>query len=167
MVTQQRLKELLHYDEETGKFTWMVKKGRIKPGHLAGSVNNCGYVHICIDRKHYKASRLAWLYVYGHMPSSYVDHVNRIRTDDRISNLRLASANENSQNRKMNSKNKSGISGVSWHKRTSKWTAQIMVNGEKIYLGIFETIEDAAAARSSAKEKYHTFNPEDYNEKVA
>jgi hypothetical protein len=166
-VTQERLKEVLHYEEDNGKFTWKIRKGWVKPGYVAGSVNSCGYIHIWIDGKQYKASRLAWLYVYGVFPDVYVDHINCIRTDDRISNLRLASAKENAQNKKLTPQNKSGIIGVSWHKRTSSWTAQIMVDGKKIYLGIYKKIEDAAAARAAAKEKYHTFHPEDNNEKAS
>ena len=168
MVTQSRLKEVLSYDEDTGLFAWKVNKGRLaQAGTTAGSVNSSGYVIIWIDGRQYKASRLAWLYVNGTMPNGIIDHINRVRTDDRIKNLRLASRIENGQNLSPNRANKSGVVGVSWHKRTKRWTAQIMFDGEKIYLGIFKTIEEAAAARSAAKAKYHKFHPEDNNEKAA
>lgn len=168
MVTQERLKELLNYDLETGVFTWRVDRNHLaKSGSVAGSINSCGYKNIWIDGKQYKASRLAWLYVYGVFPSNFLDHIDRDRKNDRISNLRIASRIENGQNLSIKKSNKSGFVGVSWHKRTSKWTSQIMIDGKKIYLGIFDTTEEAAAARTKAKAVYHTFNPEDPNEKAA
>lgn len=168
MVTQGRLKELLYYDPQTGVFTWRVDRSRLaKSGCVAGSINSCGYRNIWIDRKQYKASRLAWLYVHGAFPSGFIDHIDRVRANDRISNIRVASRSENGQNLTVKKNNKSGFVGVNWHKGTSKWTAQIMINGKKIYLGVFNTPEEAATARARAKAVYHTFNPEDSNEKAA
>lgn len=168
MVTQERLKELLHYDPHTGVFVWLVDRNHLaKAGSVAGSINSCGYIQIWIDGRQYKASRLAWLYVHGSFPSGLMDHIDRIRTNDRISNLRVATKVENGQNLKVKKNNKSGFVGVNWHKATSKWTAQIMFDGKKIYLGIFNTPEEAATSRAKAKAIYHTFNPEDSNEKAA
>lgn len=167
MVTQERLKSVIHYDPDTGAFTWIVQKGRSKAGAKAGTLNGCGYVSIWIDGKQYKASRLAWLYVHGKLPVGDVDHINRNRADDRISNLRVGTHAENMQNISWRLANKSGAAGVNWHKKTGKWTAQISVDKKKIYLGVFNRIEDAIAARTAAKAKYHKFHPEDNNEKAA
>lgn len=168
MVTQERLKQLLHYEPQMGVFTWRVDRNHLaRSGCVAGSVNSCGYRHIWIDGRQYKASRLAWLYVHGAFPSGLIDHIDRVRTNDRISNLRIASRIENGQNLGVRKNNKSGFVGVSWHKRTSKWTAQIAINGRKIYLGLFNTAKEASAARTIAKAKYHTFHPKDSNDKAA
>ena len=82
-LTQSRLKELLHYNPETGIFTWLVSKKGVKIGNIAGSVNSIGYRYISVDRILYKASRLAWLFIEGYFPENDVDHINRIRDDDR------------------------------------------------------------------------------------
>jgi HNH endonuclease len=91
IITRTRLKEFLHYDPETGVFTWLVKPCRnILAGSIAGNVMNEGYVMVKIDRKNYKAHRLAWLYVHGTFPPDQLDHINRGRADNRLCNLRLS-----------------------------------------------------------------------------
>lgn len=167
MVTQARLKELLDYDLGTGVFTWRVSCGTAKSGSVSGTVRPDGYVGIQIDRKPYLAHRLAWLYVHGEFPTDQIDHVNRVRTDNRIENLRLATNAENAQNMSKYRTNTSGVVGVCWYKRDGNWLAFIWLNGKKIHLGLFDTIEEAAAARTAAKAKLHTFNPEDNNVKTA
>lgn len=167
MVTQERLKELLDYDPGTGIFTWRVSCGTAKAGSVAGTVRPDGYVAIQIDRKPYLAHRLAWLYVHGEFPTDQIDHVNRVRTDNRIENLRLATNAENAQNMSKYRTNTSNVVGVCWNKRGGNWVAFIWLNGKKIHLGLFDTIEEAAAARTAAKAKLHTFHPEDNNDKAA
>lgn len=100
MLTQDRLKELLHYDEDTGMFTWIVSTARcVKVGDIAGSKNGKGYLHIMVDKRIYLAHRLAFLYVHGRFPE-FTDHINWIRDDNRISNLREVTQQENNQNKK-------------------------------------------------------------------
>lgn len=167
MVTQSRLKELLDYDPGTGVFTWRVSRGNAKSGSVAGSKNGQGYLQIMVDGKRYKSHRLAWLYVHGKFPPEHIDHINRARADNRIANLRLATSSENPQNQRKRRNNTSGVVGVHWHKKLGKWQAYIMSNGRGIHLGYYGTIEEAAAARAAAKAKYHTFNPEEINDKAA
>ena len=167
MVTQARLKELLDYNPDTGVFTWRVSRGSVKSGSVAGSENSEGYLQIRIYGKPYRAHRLAWLYTHGEFPTGQLDHINRVRTDNRISNLRAATNAENTQNRSKRSDNTSGVIGVSWHKRIGKWLAHIKLNGRLKHLGYYGTIEEAAAARAAAKAKLHTFHPEDNNEEAA
>ena len=161
MLTQDRLKDLLIYDEHTGLFRWIKPTGtRIKAGSVAGTLSDNGYVKISIDRKLYRAHRLAWLYVYGHFPDNELDHVNRVKSDNRIENLRPATCAENQQNQPKRRTNKSGVVGVCWYKRTGKWRAQITAGRVKYHLGYFDNLEDALCARAIAKAKYHTFHPE-------
>lgn len=159
VLTQQELKEFLHYDPETGIFTWAKSNNTsIKVGGLAGCIMNCGYLRIGINKKQHLAHRLAWLYVTGKMPKNLIDHINGNRSDNRFCNLREATNAENMQNiTKLPTTNKSGVLGVCWHKQRQKWYTQIMANGKKIYVGIYDTIEEAKIARLQAKEKYHKF----------
>ena len=162
LITQQRLKELLRYDSETGVFHWLVNRGKNgTKNKLAGSRLTEGYLVITIDGRSYIAHRLAWLYVYGVWPTSGLDHINRVHDDNRITNLREATCAQNMQNRNSLSNNKSGVVGVSWNKRINKWSASIKVSYKTIRLGNFSSIEHAAIARAEAKAKYHTFHPKD------
>lgn len=160
MLTQSRLKELLHYDPETGVFTWRVNKGGpAKAGGLAGSRNRGGYRIIGIDYRLYQAHRLAWLYIHGEWPKHEIDHINGVRDDNRIDNLRGATHAENHQNRKKSTRNTSGFLGVSWYPATKKWRSRIRTNRKLKSLGLFDTPESAHAAYLSAKAALHTFNP--------
>ncbi|HAS0888998.1 TPA: HNH endonuclease, partial [Enterobacter cloacae subsp. cloacae] len=98
-LTQNRLKEVLRYDPLTGVFYWLNPTAYcMHPGDVAGFVDYTGYAYIKVDRVKYSAHRLAWLYVHGSMPEEQIDHVNNNRSDNRISNLRLASRSQNMMN---------------------------------------------------------------------
>jgi len=154
-LTAEKLRELLHYDPETGIFTWKVRTSRsVKVGDVAGCPNGDGYLQVWIQSRLYKAHRLAWLYTYGEWPTDQIDHINRIRTDNRISNLREATNKQNHQNKSKPSNNTSGHPGVSWYKRDSKWKAKITHNQKHIHLGYFATIEEALSARKAAEKLY-------------
>lgn len=158
MITQERLKELLRYDPLTGTFTWIISRGTKKAGSVAGSPT-LGYTYIEIDKKKYKASRLAWLYIYGTHPSLDIDHINRIRNDDRIENLREVSKSENMKNCAMKSNNTSGFIGVTFAKDIGKWRASIRKDRKGISLGCFDTPEEAHEAyRKASFEIYPRIN---------
>ena len=132
ILTQQKLKELLDYNPNTGDFVWRVSlNSRSSINSTAGSCSN-GYRVIRINRKNYHAHRLAWLYTHGQFPQNQLDHINRIRNDNRIDNLREVTNAQNHQNRNLGSNNASGICGVNWHKRDKKWRAYIKLNGKEI-----------------------------------
>ena len=158
-LTQQHLKELLHYDKETGIFTWKISRcNSIKIGDEAGNKHNAGYLIIGISilsvPKRYLSHRLAWLYVYGEFPKEHIDHVNHDRKDNRIDNLREATQKHNCRNASKYKTNKSGINGVNWHKRVKKWRAEIKVNGKKIHLGYSTDKNEAICARLHANKLY-------------
>lgn len=150
-LTQARLKELLHYDPETGRFRWLVKFSRQQPGGTAGTRDAHGYLLIRVERRLYKAHRLAWLYVYGSWPAKGIDHINRVRDDNRIANLREACQSLNSMNRSVTAKSRSGVLGVIWREDRQKWTAQIRIGYRMVHLGVFKSKDDATAARKKAE----------------
>ena len=157
MITQAELKELLNYDQETGIFTWSIKPRRgINIGDIAGSKRkHDGYVAIRIQGKQYYAHKLAWLYVHNVWSTQEIDHINRIRDDNRLSNLRELSPALNSQNRNKKITNTSGYTGVYWCKNSKKWKSQISYNSIRKHLGSFNNIKDAYEAYLIAKEQYH------------
>jgi hypothetical protein len=161
MITQERLKELLHYDPETGVFTRRKSFGGMFAGSVVGSPDKDGYLQASIDYKKYKLHRLAWFYANGEFPLAQIDHINRDKSDNSLKNLRIATNAENGQNLPKRKSNKSGNTGVGWCQREGKWRARIGVNNKDISLGYYSTSEDAIAARTIAKAKYHTFHSED------
>jgi hypothetical protein len=160
MITQSKLKELLHYDPVTGDFTRLVaNSNRIKVGDIAGFVNSEGYKQLMINNKTYYAHRLAWLYIYGEFPKNHIDHINGNKKDNRIANLRECTNRENHQNITSQKNSTSKYLGVSWSNKHNKWFAQISFNYQKKYLGLFDNEEEAFAAYLKAKKQLHTFNP--------
>lgn len=148
-LTQDRLKELLTYDCDTGEFYWSTtpRKG-VRAGKLAGNVTaDRNGVRIRIDRVEYKAHRLAWLYVHGGWPAGEIDHANGNPYDNRLINLRDASHTQNMGNAKRREDNSSGFKGVARSAaKQERWRAHF--RGE--YLGSFDTQEDAHAAYAKA-----------------
>jgi len=153
LLTQEKLKQLLDYDSDTGIFRWRVRKAQcVKIGTLAGYKSKKGYRLIGVDGKYHYTHRLAWLYVYGEFPKNEIDHINHITDDNRISNLRSVTHSENGRNQSVQKNNTSGIMGV--HKWKKKWVAKIQVDGKYKHLGYFENIKDAKKARERAKIRY-------------
>lgn len=162
VIEQEVLKNILMYAPDSGEFTWAQSPNwSIKLGSKAGSINPYGYRLIRINKSSYMAHRLAWVYIYGSIPQGFtIDHINGIRDDNRLLNLRLAKGHkEQAQNQKMRSNNTSGCIGVYPHKKPNTWIAQIRVDGKAIYLGIYNSIEAANEAYKQAKQQYHIFNP--------
>lgn len=157
----ERANELLRYDEKTGKLFWRVARSNIKAGSVAGYVNKRnGYSYVGIDGKSHLAHRIVWLMVRGCWPAAGIDHIDGNPSNNRLENLREATWSDNQQNKGIQSDNKSGFTGVIWHKRHNKWQAYIKIDGKQKHLGLFDTKEDAAEAYAEAKAKHHTFNPE-------
>lgn len=159
-LTRDRLLDLIHYDPETGAFTWRSSACRKMRNRPAGNWHPAGYLRIRIDDVMYKAHRLAWLYVYGVWPVNVIDHINGDNSDNRISNLRDVTQKQNMENRKgPSSKSTSGHLGVYWHKQNMNWRAQICSGGKITHIGSFELKEDAIAARKAAEREFFTHSP--------
>ena len=170
-IPPEDLHTLLSYDPESGKLYW---KPRVDPpgargsgnhraapwnkqfaGKEAGSVNGEGYVNFRMRKRNYSAHRLIWAMVYGVYPTAYIDHINRDKADNRIANLREATHSQNVINSSYSTRNSSGYRGVFSHRPNGKWTAGIRIEGRRVYLGIFNTKEEAAAAYAKAAAELH------------
>ena len=160
-LTAEQLREVLHYNTETGVFTWRVPKPNVCASGAAGYVRKDGYVTITVQGRKYLGHRLAVLYVSGSWPLDVVDHINGNTSDNRIKNLRLCGQSENGQNRGKPANNTSGCKGVAFSRAAGKWVAQLGVGGHMRYLGLYADINDAIAARKAAEAKYHPFAPKD------
>lgn len=155
-LTQDRLRELFDYDQDTGVFTRKVfMGGTARAGSIAGSKHCRGYIVISVDHKRYLAHRLAWLYVHGTWPIDNIDHVNLNRMDNRITNLREASTADNNYNQAIRCDNTSGIKGVSWVSKRRKWLAQCSVNGKNKNLGLYEDKMEAKCVVEKYREANH------------
>lgn len=154
MITPQELRDLLAYDLDTGALTYRKAAGRwgvIPAGAMAGCVNPCGYVQVMIQRRALLGHRIAWALTHGSWPEGQIDHINGIRTDNRIANLRDVSHAGNLQNRhRSNVTNTLGMLGVSQQSKR-RFRAKIKANGVKHNLGSFDTAEAAHAAYLDAK----------------
>ena len=162
ILTAEYLRSILHYDQETGIFTWKVRTStRVKVGDAAGCPGGDGYLQIRIQSRLYQAHRLAWLYMNGEWPTDQIDHINRNRSDNRIANLREVTNKQNMQNAGKSSNNTSGHTGVRWYRWASKWLAHIKHNYKQIHLGYFDDLEEAIAARKAGELKYWGANRAD------
>ena len=156
MLEPARLRELLSYDAATGEFRWIKSNSnRALAGSVAGRSTNCdGYKEIQVDKRLYKAHRLAWLFVYGEWPDQ-IDHINGDRCDNRIENLRNVTGALNTHNQtKPHSTNRSGALGVV-RKPNGRFQAEIRVLGRKRCLGTYGSVEAASAAYREAKLRLH------------
>lgn len=151
------INELMDYDPTLGVFTWKVSRGRhARIGDFAGHFDaSDGYIKIGINGTRYGAHRLAWLYVHGRWPKHEIDHINGIRDDNRISNLREADDGQQARNAKRRTDNVSGKRGVCYDHRIEKYISYIDFNRERIVLGNCDTLEEAVSLRIAAERKYY------------
>jgi hypothetical protein len=152
-LTQQRLKEVLHYDSDSGVFTWAIDRPmapKAPKGKIAGGKDGHGYHIICIDGVRHSAHRLVWLYVHGFYPKE-IDHQNHDRADNRLINLRATDRSGNGKNISKPIDNKSGVVGVSWTKRLGKRYDKWEVRACGKFLGYFDDFFEAVCKRKSAE----------------
>lgn len=160
----EHLRQRLRYEPETGKLFWLAHESQ-RPqwsSRFAGtiafnSLSENGYLKGVVNNITLKAHRVAYAIYHGIWPNDDVDHINGIRTDNRINNLRVVSRTENMRNAKRYKCNKTGVTGVYWNKALQKYEAKIQVNKKQIFLGVFRTKELAAQARLNA-EKANCFH---------
>lgn len=151
--TAEEIRSLLEYDPASGHFYWRKKmSARRVLGATAGTTSKAGYTSIVVRYKAYKAHRLAWLYVHGAWPNGVIDHINGIKGDNRIANLRETSQLSNAQNRnKPNANSKSGALGV--RPEGLCWKAQLTTGGQTVQLGAFLSKEEASEAYQRARHR--------------
>lgn len=152
-LTQEKLKQLIHYDPNTGIITANMPRHGIKSGDTLGYVANTGYISISLGGKSFLAHRLAWFYMNGYFPEQ-IDHINHIRTDNRWVNLREVTDATNKLNTGLSKNSKTKFNGVSFMKTLNKYRAYIMIDRKHIHLGVYETLEEAIQARQEANVKY-------------
>ena len=154
MLKQERLKELLSYNKDTGLFVRLKNVGSRKAGEIPG-YNLAGYIYICIDGKSYPAHRLVFLYETGVYPDSDVDHINMIRDDNRFENLRIVNRRQNMLNTSHHKDSDTGIKNVFYRKDTNTYSVRAMVNGRYRSFGCFKDKELAELVSICVREKYH------------
>lgn len=163
MISQDELKELMHYAPETGSFTRLkANNGNVKVGEEVGWVISHNHTTLQyrgteINGKKYLLHRLAFLYMTGIFPKFHVDHIDGNGLKNKWSNLRQVTRTENLRNRRLNTNNRSGRIGISFHKQSNKWRAAINMNGAKKHLGYFDKFEEAVVVRKEAERmlNYH------------
>lgn len=152
-INQELLKEHLEYRD--GHLWWIKPtSSRVKAGRQFGRYDR-GYRDGMLKGKSYKEHRLIWLYHYGTWPKNQIDHINGIRDDNRIENLREVTNQQNQFNKKSREGSSSKYKGVDWSKRDKKWQAKYRYNGKRHYLGYYATEEEAAEAYRKATEHLH------------
>jgi hypothetical protein len=150
-------KKYLHtlFDYKDGNLYWKIKPSKkTKLNSLAGTFDKAGYLQIQINKKTYRAHRLIFLYHHGYLPL-YVDHINGVRSNNKIENLREATKSQNSYNSKISIKNKSGFKGVSWVNSCKKWRVRIWVDKKSKSFGLFNDIDYAKFVADAMRYKYH------------
>lgn len=154
MVTLEKLRELFAFDPDTGEIRRKVQRRRSAAGSIAGTRNAQGYIEIKIDGKTHQAHRLAWLMHYGVPAPEFLDHINRVRDDNRIENLRPATKAENGMNRTALANNKCGVKGCYFVPTAGKWRAQCRVHKKLFNLGYHATLEAARDAYNAFASKH-------------
>lgn len=157
-ISASELRKILDYDPETGVFVSKIRRARVAAGDVVGTRREDGYIKIGIGGRQYYAHRLAWLHIYGEYPG-VVDHIDRNPSNNRLSNLRLVNLSQNQQNKTTRIDNTSGYKGVTLHKKSGLWKAEIQVDRKRVTLGYYKTPDQAAVAYQTAAMIFHSHRP--------
>lgn len=155
-MTQQEIHKLFDYKD--GNLIWKIaRNSRAKVGGVAGKTpHHSGYKVVTVDNHQYSQHRLVWIYHNGKIENNIeIDHINGIKNDNRIENLRIATRNQNIQNQSKRKHNTSGFKGINFHKASNKWAASIGYNKKRIHLGLRDTAEEASLLYQHAANKLH------------
>jgi len=145
-LSHNQIKKIFYYNPDTGEI-------RKRSGSF-GEVANNGYIRFRHKRKSCAAHKIAWIYMTGHWPDSDIDHIDHDRKNNKWTNLRMVSRQDNMRNASLSKANTSGFTGVTWCNQQKQWRAQICVDGKSIKLGRFNEIDEAITARKTANNKY-------------
>lgn len=150
----EKIREILNYDPKTGIFTWLDDRRKsVSIGSVAGHKDKQGYIQISIKSRPHRAHRLAFLFMTGEIPE-YVDHINRVKDDNRWENLRSCTFSQNMCNRGIKRNNKTGVLGVTWCKSRSTWSVRVNYNKVR-FERTFKDFELAELVASEARSKFH------------
>lgn len=147
-----------YFTYSNGLLLWKIRKKGRKLGSAAGSKRSDGYIRVKCSGVDFLAHRIVWEMHYGKIPEGFeIDHINHIRSDNRIENLRIVSRSDNCKNMSISKANKSGFTGVCWSERQSAWHAYINVNRKMIHLGFYSDLNEAIKVRAAAERdnKFH------------
>lgn len=148
-------RSLFCYDPETGLLTRRTDGLRWKAGDRVGyPMHECGYLRVRVGAHDYQVHRIIWLIYYGEWPREQIDHINGVRDDNRICNLRDVDNKTNSRNQSLRETNTSGANGVCWFKARKVWKVSMDLNGRRKHIGYFKDFEDAVEARKQANIQY-------------
>lgn len=150
MTTKDRLREVFDYDSKTGNLIRKSKTSK-KSRKIAGRITH-GYRQVMVDGKNYQAHILVWIYMTGVYPEPELDHINRIKDDNRFCNLREVTRSVNMRNTENPKTNKSGIKGVRWKPQRKRWIAEVKINGVQVQIGSFKEFDEAACARLAVEQ---------------
>lgn len=166
-LTADQIREVLDYNPDTGEFVWKSRPVEMFPdrrsfsiwntryaGKASGCINNYGYLIIKVHGALRLSHRLAWILHHGSVDGIEIDHINHIRTDNRLCNLRAADTLTNRRNQSRHPANTSGVPGVFWLKESKNWRAIIGVDRKTEYLGVSDSFFEAVCMRKSAEAKY-------------
>lgn len=156
ILTAERARELFRYDAETGDLFWKERASRRHPDRPLRGNSSSGYYKVMVDRGTYLVHRICWLVFHGVWPVG-IDHINGLKTDNRLCNLREATQRQNAQNMR-SVVGLSGVQGVSWSETRKKWRAAITDGRRYISLGYFSTIPEAQAVYLKNKRERHEFS---------
>lgn len=149
-ITFKEIRRLLYY-KDGNLFSKINKKNGMHVGDKIGCLGSRGYMQTTIWNEFYTIHRLIWFWHNGYFPENDIDHINRIKLDNRIENLREATRSCNMRNKRILDRNKSGITGVAWLKNRKKWRALIKTNDKPYYIGEYSNIDNAVCARHNAE----------------
>lgn len=155
-VPIQLVKECYNYNSLTGMLTWKVNRYKRSPhiGKEVGGIGKDGYSKLKLNGSMYRTHRVIWALVHGVQPTGEIDHINGNRLDNRLANLRVVDGQTNHMNVKHNRRNTSGVQGVHWGQRESKWIASIHEKGKKLRLLATRDFFEAICIRKSAEITY-------------
>lgn len=154
-VTQEQLRELFTLDPDEGVFRYRVNRVRSKAGSVAGSIHHKGWRSIMINQRRYQEHHLVWLYVHGEWPVHEIDHVNGVRDDNRLSNLREADAFQQVMNCARPRTNTSGVKNVHFDRLSCKFKVYVKCRGKRVFVGSFPTLHEASEAATNARDRLH------------